>query len=73
MENPENCRILQLRAGCVEILATCGAALLYKNGLETIIIQDLNYLEHLAEFNADVLAKMSQQHGDPSLLNAILE
>lgn len=65
--------MLQLRGLCVEVLALCGTSLGYKNGLKTIILQDLNYLEHLAEFNADILAKMSLQHGDASLLDAVLQ
>jgi hypothetical protein len=73
VENPENCKILQLKSLCAETLATCGTTLPYKNGLKTIILQDLNYLEHLAEFSAEVLALMSQKHGDSTVLDNILQ
>lgn len=72
VENPENCKIGQLRGLCVEVLAICGTSLPCRNGLQIIITQDLNYLEHLAEFNADVLATMSTQFNNSSLLDNTL-
>lgn len=73
MENPENCKIAQLRALCGDVLAICGTSLPYKHGLQIIITQDLNYLEHLAEFNAEVLSKMSTQFGDSTMLDSTLQ
>lgn len=72
-ENSENCKVLQLRNLIVETLALCGTTLPYKNGLKTIILQDLNYLDHLAEVDADVLAKMSAIQEDTTLIDNILQ
>jgi hypothetical protein len=73
VENADNCKIQQLKLLCVETLAVCGTTLPYKTGLKTIILQDLNYLEHLGEFNAEVLAMMSQKYDDSSMLDNILQ
>lgn len=73
VENAENCRIGQLRGACLEALAICGTKLSYRNGLQIIIVQDLSYLEHLAEFNAELLARMSLGHEDSTIMDSILQ
>ncbi len=75
LEVAENLKIAALATTAMDILANCSARLGYKGGMETIIMQDLNYFDHLAEFNADLLARIGASvafNNDTSLLDATL-
>lgn len=74
IENQENVKNAQVRALCLTDLALCGTKLNYRNGLKTVIMQDLNYLEFLGDFDAELLATMAspQYFQDATLLDEIL-
>lgn len=40
--------------------------------MRTIIVQDLNYFDHLADFSADLLCFIAVKYDDPSLLEDVL-
>lgn len=74
VENVDNYRASgPLVETTMEVLTNCVTNLGYRTGLQTFILQDLNHLEHLSEFNGELLAKIYTAHGDPSLVDAIFQ
>lgn len=74
VENADNCKAVgSLVAAVLEVLANCATGLGYRTGLQTFILQDLNHLEHLSEFNGELLAKIYTVHGDSFLVDAIFQ
>lgn len=55
LENQENVKSLNTRRLSIEILAECASSQNYCKGLQTIIMQDLIYFEHLAEPTAELM------------------
>lgn len=74
VENVDNYRTSSsLVETTMAVLANCATGLRYRVGMQTFILQDLNHLEHLSEFNGELLAKIYTTHGDPSLVDAIFQ
>lgn len=55
LENQENVKSINTRRIALEVLAECASSQGYCKGLQTIIMQDLIYFEHLAEPTAELM------------------